>query len=383
MTPLPPGQGGTLADLMPSAAALLGVDGFDDTLGLGRDGSLPEAVTVLLVDGLGYQAWRDHAELTPHLAHMADIPLSATVPTTTPTSLASLGTGMRPGEHGVVGASFRLPDEDAVLHPLSWRATRTSGDPDDDGREPHPQAIQPERTVFERLRMKGSPVLMVGAPAYADSGLTRAVLRGGEYVSARDEAEMADALGRHTRGLAYAYVADLDRTGHVHGVDSPQWREGLRAVDSLVGRILGRIGDTHRLIVTADHGMVDCPPAARTRIEDLPGFAAVTAVGGEPRMRHVYTRPGAAAGLARTWRDRLGDDAWVATRDEFVASGVLGPVAPDYVDRLGDVVVLSMGACVLTSESDSLVSSLLGQHGSITLEETAIPLLYAHGGGRG
>ncbi len=366
----PPYGSGTLADLLPSAAVLLGAAGFADALGLGSDATLdpaPEAVTVLLIDGLGWEALREHADITPHLSAMASRALSTTVPSTTPTALASLGTGMPPGAHGIVGAAFHLPDEEHLLHPLTWRG------------DAHPIAVQPEPTIFERLTAQGVPVLSVGASAYAESGLTRAVLRGGEYADADDQVTMVEALARHRRGLAYAYLPDLDKTGHVHGVDSRAWRQQLRAVDELVGRVLDRLGGRHRFIVTADHGMVDCPPESRIPIEDLPGFADVTAVGGEPRMRHVYTRPGAAAGLAASWADLLGDRAWVLTRVEAVASGILGAVDDDYAERLGDVVVLARGNHAITSQADSIVSSLIGQHGSVTADEIAIPLLQSMG----
>ena len=32
--------------------------------------------------------------------------------------------------------------------------------------------------------------------------------------------------------------AELDRTGHVYGIDSPQWRDALVAVEELVARII-------------------------------------------------------------------------------------------------------------------------------------------------
>lgn len=361
---------GTLADVLPSAAGLLGVPGYVDRLGL-EPAEIPEAVTVLLVDGLGWWPWHDALDRTPTLAAMDRRRLGTTVPSTTPTALASLGTGLPPGAHGIVGASFRLPETDALLHPLSW-----SG-------EPHPSAVQPEPTVFERVAAAGVPVLRVGASAYGDSGLTRAVLRGGDYVGADTRDAIVGSLAIHRRGLAYAYVPELDRTGHVHGIDSRAWRDALQAVDALVGRIVESLDDRHLLIVTADHGMIDCPPTGRVRVEDLPGFGLVETVAGEPRLRHVYCGEGQADRVASAWRDALGDRAWILTRDEFVASDLLGTTEEDYAARIGDVVALARDDTVLVSDADPLVSSLLGQHGSVSAAEMDIPLLQAWGSGRG
>lgn len=370
----PPYGSGTIADVLPSVAHLLGAPGFTDTLGLATthvSGQSPETVTVLLVDGLGWWPWQDAEDVAPTLGAMAGRKLSTSVPSTTPTALASLGTGLPPGAHGIVGAAFRLPDEDLLLHPLSW-----SGDP-------HPVATQPEPTVFERVASAGIPVMRIGARAYAESGLTRAVLRGGEYTGCDSIDEIVNAVGDHHAGLAYAYHPDLDRTGHVHGVDSAEWRAGLKAVDDMVARILARLGEGHLLVVTADHGMVDCPVSARVVVEDLPGAERILAVAGEPRLRHVYCRPGAAGGLKEAWQDALGEKAMALTRDEALARGLFGSMDPDYAERVGDLVLLAQDRTVLASEVDPIVSGLVGQHGSVTEAEMDIPLLLARGSGRG
>ncbi len=190
-------------------------------------------------------------------------------------------------------------------------------------------------------------------------------------------------MARHRRGLAYAYLPDLDRLGHVHGTDSAEWRSCLRGVDELVARILERIGEDHQLIVTADHGMVDCPPGARIQMEDLPMSGEITAIAGEPRLRHVYCREGAAMRVSDAWSDALAEQAWVLSRDEVLEAGLMGEMEPDYAERLGDVMVLARGETILASAVDPIVSGLVGQHGSATDAEMVIPLLqgagHAHG----
>ena len=98
-------------------------------------------------------------------------PLAAPFPSTTCVSLTSLGTGLPPGMHGIVGTSFRL-DDGSVLAPLSW------------GGDPNPIATQPEPTVLERAASAGVLVTSAAPAAHRTSGLTRAALRGGEYPGA-------------------------------------------------------------------------------------------------------------------------------------------------------------------------------------------------------
>src|SRR5207302_6559833 len=101
-----------------------------DALGLAERLGDVRRVVVVVVDGLGWH-------LLPELA--ADAPLLASVlaggtgrldelvctfPSTTPTSLVSLGTGVAPGQHGILGFTVKLPDSDQVLEHIWWR-----GDP--------------------------------------------------------------------------------------------------------------------------------------------------------------------------------------------------------------------------------------------------------------
>ena len=99
--PTAPAFRGALADVLPSVAAGFGVPACRDTLGLGA----ADRVVVLLVDGLGQRLLESHAALAPTLAALAAdaVPLRTTFPSTTATALASFGTGLPPGAHGLVG----------------------------------------------------------------------------------------------------------------------------------------------------------------------------------------------------------------------------------------------------------------------------------------
>lgn len=357
----------SLGEVLSAAASALGVPAFaqaPSALDLARHDAL--GIVVLLVDGLGWEALRAHAAIAPALAGADARPITAAFPTTTPVGLASLGTALPPGGHGLLGATFLLPEEDRVLHPLGW------------GDDPSPLATQPEATVFEACAAAGLPVRSVGPRAFRASGLTRAALRGADYRGADTVGEFvaAAAAPAGERALTYAYWADLDKTGHVHGVDSEAWREELRHVDGMVGRLRDALPASTLLVVTADHGMVDCDGDARIDVDALPDLGeGVAALAGEPRMRHVYARRGASREVESAWREALGDRAWVLDRATAIESGLFGPVDPSYGGRIGDVVALARERYAFVSPStDPNVSSLRGQHGSASPDEMGVPL---------
>lgn len=358
----------TLADVSTSAAAALGVAGFQDRLGLGS----ARRVVVCLIDGLGWQSLREHLPDAPHLASIAGGSIDAPFPSTTPVGLASLGTGLLAGEHGLVGASFEYPETGEILAPLQW------------GRHPTPMAVQPEPTVFERVAAAGVRVTSLSPAAYAHSGLTRAVLRGSDYRGVEDAPERLALLRElHAQpgpGYTYVYWPELDRIGHEFGVASPDWRAALRRADDLVGGLLRGLVPGDLLVVTADHGMVDCPTDRRILLEDQPGLqAGVRRWAGEPRVRHVYVEGGASADVLDAWREVLADRAHVMARDDVIERGLLGPVDPLLADRIGDIVVVAREDWMLASRVDATVSSLIGQHGGLTPDEILVPALVARG----
>ncbi len=351
-----------LADVATSAAAAVGVAPFTDALGIGPT----PHVVVCLIDGLGANLLQRYPAHAPRLSSMSGGPINAVFPTTTPVGLGSFGTGLMPGTHGLVGASFMLPEVDDVLLPLQW------------GSDPLPVSVQPEPTVFEAVARAGVTMTTVSAAAYRDSGLTRAVLRGGDYRGAEDIDERVEQVcfvhASSSRSFTYVYWSELDRTGHEFGVNSAQWRTALSRADVLIDRIVSSLPRDAVLVVTADHGMVDCPPDDRIHLETNPILmTGVARVAGEPRARHVYTWPGASTDVAAAWREQLGPTVRVIERAELIDEDLLGPIDPALMDRVGDFMAVSTGTTMLASRVDTIVSGLIGQHGALTADEVLIP----------
>ena len=386
MTPLPtdlavPRYGAaTLADVLPGAATAVGVgvrrgDLTADPLDLTGHLAGARRVAVLLIDGLGADLLRTHADLAPTLAAMAQPvgTLSAPCPSTTPVSLATLGTGLPPGSHGILGFVTAVPGEDRALNHVQW------------GDDPDPDEWQAQPTVFEQAAAAGVPATAVGPYAYKGSGLTRAVYRGATYTGAVSHGDLTAlvlrALAASPQALVYGYIPELDLTGHVRGIDSPSWRAQLTLIDRIVEQLVDGLPDDAALLVTADHGMLDVPLDTRFDLDAEPALAdGVRLLTGEPRARYVHARPGARDDVLARWRELLGDRAWVASRDDAVASGIFGPVDGAVAERIGDVVALARGSwALLTPEREPGPSRLTAYHGSLTATELAIPLLAARG----
>jgi hypothetical protein len=366
---------GSICDVLPAAAALLGVGGAVDSLGLIEKVGSVQRILVVLVDGMG---WHLLPELAPDAPLLAAVlsggvgrldQLVCTFPSTTPTSLVSLGTGAQPGEHGILGFTLNVPGTDRVLSHIRWR-----DDP------PHAE-WQPVPTWFERLAQAGVSARAVLPSMFIGSGLTDAAYRGAQFCPTHPSDDYAQRLADEVcaaPGLVYGYVADLDTAAHVFGIGSTHWHDAAARIDVLLSRLVEALPPDAVLLVTADHGGLNVPADARVDLDTDPRLGAgIRIVAGEPRVRYLHTEPGATADVLATWSELLDGWADVQTREEAVATGLFGPVHPRNLPRIGDVVVTCTGdAAVLATGHEPVESArLVGFHGAATAAEMAIPLI--------
>ncbi len=369
-----PGYGDrSLGDVVPAVARAIGVPVDDEAVGTGWALPPAAAYVLFLVDGLGSELLRRYGHAAPFLRSLLDRSGpggggTAGVPSTTSTSLASLGTALPPGGHGMVGFTSRVPGTDRLLNALYW------------DKRVDPREWQPEPTVFERLMAAGSMVTVVNKREFAQSGLTIAAHRGAAYVGAdrvgeRIAAVIAAAAERPS--LTYVYDGDLDWTGHRYGVASSHWLQQLAMVDAEAEQLREELPPSVRMVIVADHGMVDSPADDRIDVDEHPQLRdGVVLLGGEARFRHVYCAGGAVTDVADAWRAVLGSRASVLTRDEALARGWFGAASSRVLPRLGDLVVACHGTFGVFSSVDfGYEMSLVGLHGSLTPEEMNIPVL--------
>jgi Type I phosphodiesterase / nucleotide pyrophosphatase len=370
---------GSLRDVLPAAAALLGAPGAVDGLGVAESVGPVDRVAVVLVDGMG---WHLLPELTGSAPLLAAVlagatgrlsELSCTFPSTTPTSLVSLGTGAAPGEHGILGFTLNVPGTDRVLNHIRWHD------------DPPPAAWQPLPTWFERLHRTGIGARAVLPAPFMGSGLTDAAYRGASFRPTQPTDDYAAVLAGELSaapGLVYGYTAELDTAAHLFGVGSPRWLEAAAHVDALLTRLVQTLPPDAALLVTADHGGLNVPPQNRVDVDTDPRLSAgVRVVAGEPRVRYLHTEHGAAGDVQAIWNEVLDGWAAVYSREQAVATGMFGPVDPAHLARIGDVVVVCTGdaAVLATGREPPETARLIGFHGAASAVEMAIPLIVWRG----
>ncbi|MET1034092.1 MAG: nucleotide pyrophosphatase/phosphodiesterase family protein [Arthrobacter sp.] len=362
----------SLGEVLPSAAAALGVPGYANTLGL----PAARRVCVVMADGLGKSLLAARGGHAPFLRQKlaGARTLDAAFPTTTAASLATLGTGLPPGRHGIVGYDVADPEGRRTVNMLGgWPA-----DLDPRRWQPHPTVLQDAAGHVH--------VATVSLPQFADSSLTAAALSGGEFAPARTAQARVRAaseiLARHPRVLMYCYWNELDKAGHRFGCGSREWGEQLEELDAAMRTLAGRLPAGTLLLLTADHGMVDVPPSQRIDYSLDPGLVEdVELTAGDPRAVQLHLAPGADDAarerLAARWRAAHGKRAWVLTRREAIDHGLFGDVDAAVEPRIGDVLVMPTQPMAFFDgrRAPAAAFDMVGQHGSLTRAEREVPLL--------
>ena len=393
--PTEPGYGcNNLADLFESCGTLVAQGsitpdphplhgaGRHDLLGLadrlraaGVDPTCYRSVCLVMVDGLGQSLLNAYGSYAPFLKKATQLgPIHSAVPSTTVASLSSLGTATPPGYHGMAGYEVKNPATGAVMNQLSgW----------DKAVDPH--QWQPHPTVFERYQ-KHLDVATVSLSKYAGTGLSEAGLRGGRFVHAAGYAARttlaASLLNSRKPSLVYLYWGEIDQAGHKFGTRSDQWLEQLEELNLALKSLARRLPPHVLLLVTADHGMVDIVPENRIDYSgDMALLDNIELTAGEPRMVQLYLKDASTSArqdaLGR-WAEAWGDQAWVFDSEELFEAGYFGkPVTDEARRRIGDIIVAAREPIALYDMRHYKPHALqmVGQHGSLTLEETQVPLL--------
>jgi hypothetical protein len=356
MLPAASPAGVRLADVLPSQ--ILAMRGERNPLGLPR----ARRSILVVVDGLGAANLAARAGHARTLVAGGRKGIVSGFPTTTAAALTSLYTGTAPGSHGIVGYDALVPGVGVRNQLRDWGG-----------------AMDPETWQRSAPLLATVPSVVVNEPRYAESGFTHATLRGARYVAARsidDRVDAAIAAAHAGEGIVSCYVPDLDRIGHDQGWQSDAWIDALERLDGAVARLVARAPSGAGILVTADHGMVDVPEHRHVVVPPalLEGVAHVA---GEPRCLQLHRDPawGAWDATVDAWRAAFGDVAWIATRDELVASGWLGAVDDAVLPRIGDLVIAMRGSGALYLREDDPARGMVGQHGSLTPEELRVPLV--------
>ncbi len=324
---------------------------------------------VILVDGLGYENLTENRAYARFLNSKLASSLRCEFPSTTATSLTGLATGVRSGEHGIIGYAVYSRELGVQRNLLTGWLDRAEA-----------------RDFKQAADLSSGSALVasvIGPEQYSETGFTELTMSGASYVVAESLAERFDAAIRisnqNSRSVTYLYVPELDQLAHRFGVESTKWAEALEALDSEVARFASKLTKETGVLLTADHGVMDVAHENHVYLDEFPWFTdSVISSAGDPRCNFIYLGDGGDVdSIAKLLKEEFGARAYVCTHQELVDSGWVASGDAVITDYVPDVYLIwhkdYVGYDRRTAKPHHL--KLIGQHGSITDHETRIPLV--------
>ena len=381
---LPDYRDGSLVNLIASISAACGAKPRHEALAALPPERLAWAknVVFLLVDGLGYNYLADVGRGGALVAHLEGA-LTSVFPSTTAAAVTTSFTGLTPREHGMTGWFGWFPEAGLVVAPLPFH--RRGDEKSLIELSVHPSQLFYSAPLLDCFNVRS---IIVTQRRIVDSVYSR-------YFGGRAERRAYDNLASLVsevdaavrsgpeRKYIYVYYPELDTVAHVHGVGSKQTATRLTAIDAAFAHILQKLSGTNTaIVVSADHGFIDTPPAEALELENYSSLAELLRLPltGEPRVAFCHVKPGCVEQFAERAHALLGARAEVRMSATLIKEGWFGPGAshPRLAERVGDVALIMRGHFTIRDRlPGEKPHMLIGNHGGITEDEMLIPLIVA------
>jgi len=337
-------------------------------------------IVLWLIDGLGYRYLKQHStRLRPYLRGAID----SVFPTSTAPAITSLMTGRAPQQHAVTGWFMRLEELDAVTMILPYRARGVAGFAH---RLPVGTLLGAE-PVFSRLHCDSHIVIN---QELCDSDYSRATAGCAQRCGYIGLEECLDGIqgiidSARERQFIYAYWPQFDHLAHVHGVASPIVAEHFRWLEQAIIELSEKLrGSDTQLIVTADHGFIDCSSDCMddniVLLNEHPELfdSLRYPLCGEPRAAYAYVRPERQRVVIDYLDAELSAELEWLPAAEMIAEGWFGQGLADarLAARCGDIVLLPKANRIVIDRLENEPPwSLIGVHGGLSEAELRVPLV--------
>lgn len=339
-------------------------------------------IVLVLIDGLGYNYLASHGAGSAIAARVRGR-ITSVFPSTTASAITTSFTGLAPAEHGLTGWFTWFPEAGTIAAALPFKP-RGAGESLEQ-RGIASTALYRGGSVFDR--MQAAPFVVSYRPI-VDSNYNRHFCGRASRLAyddlsglvAQTEAAVKSGSGQK---FIYAYYPEFDTSAHRHGVDSPETAAVFAAIDAAYADLLRRLAGTDTaVILTSDHGFIDCPPENALEMSDCPQLEELLArpLTGERRVAFCHVRPGRKKEFSQRAAEWLDGKADLIPGDVPLSQGWFGggDLHPQIAERAGDFVLRMRANYTVKDWLPGEPRHLhIGNHGGMSADEMHIPLAYA------
>jgi hypothetical protein len=339
-------------------------------------------ILLLVLDGLGSR-WLARHGAGSALGGHRKAELTSVFPPTTASAITTFLTGDAPQQHGLTGWFTWFRELGSVLAVLPGQPRYGGVGYKASGVDL--QALLGHRSIFERM---STPATAVSPSYIARSDFNLAHLGPARLEPHKNLKQMFRKAARAVHRAKIpsffdAYWPGLDGIGHDHGMESDEALHHFREIDGLFADFLHALAGTDTVVlVTADHGHLDCRPGDLTDLSDHPHLAECLQLPlcGEPRAAFCYLRPDRVEQFTAYCAEALADAFEVFRSRDLLDQGLFGTGTPHprLHERIGDYTLIAKGRGVIR---ERLLTEgefrQIGVHGGLSADELYVPLCVA------
>jgi len=318
-------------------------------------------IVVMLFDGMGMMALEKHLPPDAFLRRHVHAELSSVFPPTTVAATTAIESGYAPVETAWVGWSQYFAQIDRTVDVFTNRESFTGTAID--GEKTVANTFIPYRNICDRLHETGR----VQAHIVSPYGTERVYTLDALFDQAR---ALCCAPGRR---YIYTYWNEPDYTMHGHGVDAAG--ESVREINERVQAFCEQADDDTLVLVTADHGLVDCKMVYVTQHSELADMC-MRPPSLEARATAFFVKPECRQAFPQAFARAFGQEHfWLIPSDEALRRGLFGPgeAHPQLRSFLGDYLAIATDQHAIGWEYDP--EPLIGMHAGMTKDEMRVPLI--------
>lgn len=323
--------------------------------------SKPKHIILMILDGMGSVIIDKHQKRLPILVENKKTNISSVYPSTTSASIPACVSGKAPVETCWVGWENYVPevDRDVVFFKNTDFITNEKLDFDI-------KTIFPYEPFYKDL---GIEYHDVGPYFYKDG--------------CKNFKEFTNKLSQITKKdnptFTYAYWDNPDGVMHVEGTDSKGVKKIMKNINKHLTKFTKNMKDTC-LIITADHGHIDCEPIYIKQYKELYGMLK-RMPSNEARCAFFNVKEEYYTKFEETFNKLFKDKFILNKKDEFLDNEFLGldkySIRHKRINELlGDYIAIGIDKyyfnCLDDGPSDFIFKS---HHAGLTYDEITVPLI--------
>lgn len=334
-----------------------GIKEIDDLLNSRK----PRNVVVILYDGLGYNIMKRNLDSNSFLVKHCLRDYSSVVPCTTTAATTSMLTGMNPCEHGWLGWDLFIKPENKIVTMFTNKLKDTSITA---GEYNVPRKYYGYKSITEEINDVGKH----NAKGLFPFGVNR-------YYSLKDmHNRIVEECKKPGMNYVYAYYEDPDSTMHSFGTEHKKVNGVITKINDLTEKLCAKLDEDTLVIVTADHGHLNCEGILLSDYEDfyntLDGDVWV-----EGRMCAFKVKEGMYDTFEKLFNKYFGNEFVLKSKKEIIDEQLFGTGEEHKLFResLGDYFGLAISNKFFKYSVNS--TDLVSMHAGFTEDEMRIPLI--------